>query len=84
MEIENWKNNGSALVRELVFKNQTELAEFVLRVAKYSDEVNHHADMHISEWRKLQLSITTHDDGNQLTQKDLDWAKGVNDLMKKG
>ncbi|MDG1332870.1 MAG: 4a-hydroxytetrahydrobiopterin dehydratase [Crocinitomicaceae bacterium] len=81
MEIDNWKNTGEALVREFVFKDQTELGEFVLQVAKYSDAVNHHADMRISEWRKLELSITTHDDGNQLTQKDFDWAKGVNELI---
>ena len=81
MEIENWNNTGSALSRSFVFGNQTELAEFVLMVAKYSDEVNHHANMRITECRKLELSISTHDK-NQLTELDFDWAKGLNELMK--
>ena len=80
MEIENWRIEEDALVREFIFDNQTALAEFVLRVAKYSDEVNHHADMQISECRKLQLSITTHDE-NGLTPLDFDWAKGLNERI---
>lgn len=80
-EIDGWENTDKALVRQFVFSNQTELAEFVLLVAKYSDEVNHHADMQISECRKLRLSITTHDDQNQLTPLDFDWAKGLNDII---
>lgn len=79
-QIEDWTNTGSSLVREFVFKNQTELAEFVLLAAKYSDELNHHADMQISECRKLQLSITTHDE-NGLTERDFDWAIGVNKIV---
>lgn len=74
MEIENWENTGKELVRKFVFENQTELAEFVLKIARYSDEVNHHADMEISECRKLRLSISTHDE-NGLTEKDFSWAK---------
>jgi 4a-hydroxytetrahydrobiopterin dehydratase len=81
MEIENWKNSENALVREFIFENQTKLAEFVLLVARYSDGVNHHADMQISESRKLRLSITTHDE-NGLTQLDFDWANGLNERIK--
>jgi 4a-hydroxytetrahydrobiopterin dehydratase len=67
-------------VRELAFENQTELADFVLRIARYSDEVEHHADMDIREYRKLRLSITTHD-RNALTERDIEWAKSVNEII---
>ena len=80
MELENWENTGKELTREFTFKNQTQLAEFILKVARYSDEVNHHADMEISECRKLRLSIRTHDKG-ELTQRDFDWAKGLNERI---
>jgi pterin-4a-carbinolamine dehydratase len=68
-------------IRELTFENQSELAEFVLVIARFSDEKDHHADMEISQCRKLRLSITTHDE-NGLTQKDFDWVNGVNRLIK--
>ncbi len=77
MEIENWTNTGKELVRDFVFENQTELAEFVLMVARYSDEVGHHADMKISEYRKLRLRISTHDQ-NKLTDRDFDWTEAIN------
>ncbi|MFK7785138.1 MAG: 4a-hydroxytetrahydrobiopterin dehydratase [Crocinitomicaceae bacterium] len=80
MEIENWRNTGKELVRDFVFENQTELAEFVLMVAKYSDKVGHHADMYISEYRKLRVSISTHDE-NKLTEKDVGWAKAINEKV---
>lgn len=80
MEVKGWEKKGNALVRELAFGNQTELAEFVLRIARYSDEVEHHADMDIREYRKLSLSITTHDQ-NALTQRDIKWAQSVNVII---
>jgi pterin-4a-carbinolamine dehydratase len=80
MEIENWINTGKELVREFVFENQTELAEFVLMVAHYSDVVAHHADMQVSQCRKLRLRISTHDQ-NALTEKDFSWAKAINEKV---
>jgi len=80
MEVKGWEEKDNALVRELAFENQTELAEFVLRIARYSDEVEHHADMDIREYRKLRLRITTHD-RNALTERDIEWAKSVNEII---
>ncbi len=80
MEIENWKNTGSELIREFMFESQTELAEFVWKVARYSDVVNHHADMEINECRKLTLRLSTHD-SNGLTEKDFSWATELNKLV---
>lgn len=80
MELENWKHLGNALLREFEFKNQTELAEFILKIARYSDELDHHSDMEISQCRKLRISISTHD-ANGLTDLDYSWAKGLNDLI---
>lgn len=80
MEVKGWEEKDNALVRELAFENQTELAEFVLRIARYSDEVEHHADMDIREYRKLRLSITTHD-RKALTERDIEWAKSVNEII---
>lgn len=80
MELENWENTGKELVREFLFENQTELAEFVLKIAHFSDKVKHHADMKISECQKLKITISTHDE-NGLTQKDFDWVLELNKLI---
>ena len=83
MEIENWENTGNELVRELTFDNQTELASCLMAIAEHSDKVNHHADMQITKAVQLRLSITTHDAGKKLTQKDAAWAMAVNELIRR-
>lgn len=75
----NWKEENGAMQRTYRFETQTELAMFVLSVAKISDELNHHANMVVSECNKLLLEITTHD-SNGLTEKDTDWIQRIDVL----
>jgi 4a-hydroxytetrahydrobiopterin dehydratase len=81
MEVETWKEINGELVLELAFSNQTEAAEFVLKVARLSDELNHHADITLYEWRKVRLAICTHDAGNTITSTDHDWTKKIDQII---
>lgn len=74
----NWQNKNGSLTIEFSFKNQTALAEYVLKVAKYSDKVGHHADMKI-HYNKLKLSVYTHDE-NCITAKDYDLIRELDNL----
>ena len=78
----NWILKDGAYQRELTFKNQTELAEFVLHLAKFSDDIDHHADMEIYAYSHLRLRITTHDMGGP-TERDLSWIKEADKLIEK-
>ncbi len=42
-----WEIIDRKLVNNFKFKSQTELANFLLKVAKYADEINHHPDCKI-------------------------------------
>lgn len=64
----NWNKTDQGIQTTLAFNNQTELAEFVLQLAKLSDDMQHHADMEI-RYNKLHLNIITHDAGG-VTEKD--------------
>ncbi|MCH2223618.1 MAG: 4a-hydroxytetrahydrobiopterin dehydratase [Crocinitomicaceae bacterium] len=75
----NWEEIDGAMQRSYSFKTQTDLAEFVLKVAKASDELDHHANMIVSDCNKLLLEITTHD-SNCLTEKDSNWISRI-DLL---
>ena len=74
-----WEKEKETLKKEIGFKNQSELAEFVLRLAKHSDEANHHADFDI-RYNKLFISITTHDAGG-LTEKDYYLSKVIDGML---
>lgn len=73
-----WSKEQKGLVKRYTFLNQTELAEFVLKLAKLSDKLNHHADMNIV-FNQLELRLITHDVG-QLTDKDWNMAEQIDNL----
>lgn len=75
-----WKNHSDYLVKELKFNSQTELATFLLKIAKQSDMIKHHCDMEISKATTLKLKLTTHDSKNIITDKDYDLAEWIDSL----
>lgn len=75
----NWNTTTTGIKGEIAFKDQTELAAFVLRLAKVSDELQHHADMDI-RYNKLYLNVFTHDK-QDVTDKDRDLCKEIEKLM---
>lgn len=55
-----WKDVNNKLILDLEFKNQTDLAHFLLKVAKLSDKIDHHSDMYIYDCFKLRLVLFSH------------------------
>jgi 4a-hydroxytetrahydrobiopterin dehydratase len=64
-----WYEDTEALRTTFRFESQVALAQFVLDLARHSDAVHHHADMEI-RYNVLHLSLSTHDAGNCVTEKD--------------
>lgn len=52
---------GGKLVKNFKFKSQTELAQFLLKVAASADEMNHHPDCKIHKAFQLEITLFTHD-----------------------
>ena len=77
-----WSKEEKGLVKRFTFLNQTELAEFILKVAILSDDLNHHADMNIV-YNKLELSLITHDAGC-ITEKDWEMSTKIDSIKKGG
>lgn len=81
MEVSGWKEIDGQFVCEFVFDDQTSAAQFVLQVAKMSDETNHHAEILLHSWNRVRLSICTHDEGNSITEKDYLWSSKVDEII---
>lgn len=64
-----WNIIDNKLVSEIEFKSQTELAEFLLKVAKLADEHDHHPDAEIYQCSKLRLKLFTHSE-NRISSLD--------------
>ena len=64
-----WTESAGALNATMTFADFAEAFAFMTRVGLIAQEQGHHPDMSIS-WNRVTITITTHDAGNTLTDKD--------------
>lgn len=70
---------GKKLRKEFEFKGFLKTMSFVNALAWVANKEMHHPDMEVS-FSKCVVYITTHDEGNTLTQKDFSLAKAIDHL----
>ena len=76
-----WSNlSDKKLQRTFSFKGFLKTMSFVNAVAWEANRVMHHPDMEVS-FNKCVINITTHDEGNILTDKDFLLAKRIDSLF---
>jgi 4a-hydroxytetrahydrobiopterin dehydratase len=75
-----WNIIDGKLVNNFKFKSQTELANFLLKVAKYADEINHHPDCKVHKAFQLEITLYTYDK-NEITNLDYQLAEKIDDLF---
>lgn len=73
-----WEHIGDTIQKAFSFSDFNEGLDFVNKVAKISEEINHHPDVLLT-YGSVLLTITTHSE-NGITKKDIDFAKRVNEL----
>ena len=74
-----WNVIDGKLVKNVKFKTQTELAQFLLKIATCADEMNHHPDCKIHKAFHLEITLFTHDK-NEITDLDHQLAEKINSL----
>lgn len=53
----------------------------VERIAEVAEELNHHPDLHLTNYRDLRIETTSHDAGS-LTERDVRLAERIDALLK--
>ncbi len=76
----NWKEENNALTRSFKFKNFVEAWSFMTQVAMVAEKMNHHPDWSNS-YNTVNISLTTHDKGNTVTEKDRELAEKIDKLV---
>jgi 4a-hydroxytetrahydrobiopterin dehydratase len=56
-----WTIENNRLTKHFEFKTQTQLCEFLLKVAQQADQIGHHPDVSIYKCSKLKIELFTHD-----------------------
>ena len=76
-----WRLKGKAITLFLDFDTFPNCIKFIDAVAPIAERAQHHPDMQVS-WKRLTLTLTTHDQGG-LTGKDIAMAKKINAIARK-
>lgn len=76
----NWKLVSNKYELRLRFKNQTNLAQFVLEMAKMADKMDHHPDLDVRKCAELTIYVYSHD-SETLTPRDEKLKEAINELF---
>jgi 4a-hydroxytetrahydrobiopterin dehydratase len=75
-----WEEKENKLVKHFKFKDFKAALKFINQVGELSETQNHHPEI-FNVYNKVSLSLTTHDAGNTITEKDYALAKSIDQLI---
>ena len=76
-----WVENKNSLEKDFVFDNFIEAFSFMTKVAFLAEKDNHHPTM-LNTYNKVKITLSTHDAGNKVTQKDTLLAKKIDKIVQ--
>jgi 4a-hydroxytetrahydrobiopterin dehydratase len=76
-----WKEENNTLKRTLEFDDFVEAFGFMTKVAILAEKMNHHPSWH-NVYNKVSISLSTHDAGDIVTEKDHKLAEAIDKLLK--
>jgi len=77
----NWVEQNNKLTGTITFRNFSEAFAFMTRVAMICEQMNHHPEW-TNVYNTVVINLSTHDAGNQVTEKDHQLAAPINQLLK--
>jgi 4a-hydroxytetrahydrobiopterin dehydratase len=72
-------NDGKMIYRDFIIQDFMAAIDLINRIGEIAEEAKHHPNIHLTDYRKLRIELTTHDVGG-LSQKDFIEAGKINDL----
>ncbi|QTE39745.1 4a-hydroxytetrahydrobiopterin dehydratase [Mucilaginibacter gossypii] len=78
-----WREENNKLFKAFEFEDFSEAFAFIIRVGFLAESDNHHPQI-FNDWNKVHVWLTTHDQGNIITDKDISMASRIDKLIKSG
>ena len=75
-----WQADSDSLVRTIAFQNFTKAIAFIMELSFIAEKLNHHPEIY-NVYNKVTLRLSTHDAGNKVTDKDIELAKQIDNLV---
>ncbi len=77
-----WKEDQSSLKADFQFDTFIEAFAFMTQVAIYAEKYNHHPHWE-NVYNKVSITLSTHDAGNTVTEKDRKLAKKISEIYNR-
>ncbi len=75
-----WTNENGKLTKTFTFNNFVEAVLFVNKIVPLAEEANHHPDVEIFSYKNVKIKLSTHDEGDKVTEKDIALSKEIDKL----
>jgi len=75
-----WVETDNKLTRTIKFADFVEAFAFMTKVALLAEKLNHHPDWR-NVYNTVEITLTTHDAGNTITEKDRKFASKIDALL---
>lgn len=76
-----WQNKNNSLYRSFTFKDFAQAFDFMTSVAKAAEQTQHHPKWQ-NEWNKVEIWLSTHEEGGKVTDKDRQMADVIDKIFE--
>ena len=73
-----WKEEGNTIKRTYERKDFSDAVAFINQILPLAEEANHHPDITIHDYKKVTITLTTHEEG-RVTNKDTELAARIDE-----
>lgn len=74
--IDGWRYEENSLKKSFKLEDFRTAMSFLVRLSYYAEELNHHPEIH-NVYNQIDLSLSTHDAGNRVTEMDVELARKI-------
>ncbi len=78
----NWSIENNKLERNFTFEDFKEALRFVNKVGEIAEELDHHPTILMHSYKKVNIKLTTSEEGNIVTQLDHTMSKRIDEALK--
>ena len=78
-DLRGWTYDDDALKRTFEFGDFRAAISFIVRLAFYAEEMNHHPNLQ-NVYNAVSIALSTHDAGDRVTQMDVELARKIDEI----
>lgn len=76
LSLDGWAYEGEALTKTFELEDFRAAISFIMRMAFYAEELNHHPEL-TNVYDRVAIRLTTHDAGDKVTDLDVKLARAI-------